>query len=96
MVTTSDGQGINWKWLAGIAGTIILILLPMVGWLISKIVTDKDAALCELNKNVQQVVNNQANIQSSLTKFETNQVWVMNEMSRIRSELSHHTEAGKK
>lgn len=95
-MTTSDGQGINFKYLTAISGAVIIVLLSVSGWLISKIVNDKDTQLCGIQDTLKNVKGTVDDVKLTVTKLENNQTWTMVEMRRVAEELKTHEEAAKK
>lgn len=95
-MTTSDGQGLNWKWLTGLAISIIVGLLIIVGTMIKYIASDKDTQLCGIQETLKNVSKSVGDINLTVTKLESNQAWTMAEMRRVADELKTHEENTKK
>ncbi len=74
---TGDREGINWKWLAGIAGTMLLLSLTVIGSLVSHTVTDKDKQLEINSKGMSELIKGQAEIKEQMSAINTNQKWMM-------------------
>lgn len=95
-MTTSDGQGLNWKWITGLAISIIAGLLVLVGTLINNIATDKNTQLCGIQETLKNVKDAVGEVKITVTKLESNQTWTMAEMVRVREELKNHEDVTKK
>lgn len=82
-MVTSDGQGLNWRYLTAISGAIIIILLSLSGWLISKIVNDKDTQLCGIEATLKGVKETIGDVKLTVVELKSNQAWTMAEMRRV-------------
>ena len=85
---TSDREGLNWKWIAGVSGALILALLTILGTLTKGIISERDKQLCDLQASLNILVKQGA-------EATINQKWIMNEVERTREALRQHENTSK-
>lgn len=69
-MTTSDGQGINWKWLSGLLISIVGGLLIVLGTLAWSIRNEDTSKICALEVDV-------GKIKSDVSEIKNDQKWIM-------------------